>query len=59
MADKVRFANRIAAGINRRLRMFAVVKGLSLSDALTVLLDQALPSVDELSRQMRESEATS
>lgn len=57
MATKVRLATRIGSGVDRRLRMFALAKGMRLSDALTVLLDQALPSADELDCRLREGEA--
>lgn len=59
MAGKVRFTNWIGRGVNRRLRMLALVNRQSLSDTLTVVLDQALPSAAELSKRLAESEVTS
>ena len=59
MAGKVRFEHATAADVNQRLRMFAIVNGLSISNALAVALYQAFPSVDGFSEQLRQSEATS
>jgi hypothetical protein len=59
MASKVRLANRISDGVDHRLRMWALVKRLRLTDALTVLLDEALPSADELAGQLGEKRSVS
>jgi hypothetical protein len=58
MARKVRLGNWIPDDVDHRLRLFALVKRLRLTDALALALNQALPSVAELRRQLRESEAT-
>jgi len=59
MAYKTRLVTTISRPVDRRLRMFALLSGYRLSDALTALLDQHLPPVEELSRQLQETEATS
>lgn len=48
MAYDVQLGTRLTAPVNRRLRLFAAVKGERLSHLLDSLLDQALPSADEL-----------
>ena len=48
MAYDARLATRLSVGVDRRLRMMALVKGESLSSVLDGLLDQVLPSAAEL-----------
>ena len=48
MTYDVRLATRITPAVDRRLRMLALVKSQPLSHVLTGLLDQVLPSADEL-----------
>lgn len=48
MAYDVRLATRITTTVDRRLRMLALAKSQPLSHVLVNLLDQALPSADEL-----------
>ena len=48
MPYDVRLATRITTSVDRRLRMLALIKSEALSHVLTGLLDQALPSADEL-----------
>jgi hypothetical protein len=59
MAYKARLVTTISGPVDRRLRMFALLKRRRLSDVLTDLLNQNLPQVDELSRQLQESEVAS
>ena len=54
MIYDTRLATRISAPVNRRLRMFALLQCQSLSQALTALLDQALPPADVLADELRE-----
>jgi len=44
----VRMATRITSAVDRRLRMLALVKGQPMNHVLVGLLDQVLPSADEL-----------
>jgi len=48
MRYDVPLGTRITGEVDRRLRMFALVKGQRLSHALVTLLDESLPSADEL-----------
>ncbi len=48
MPYDVRLATRITTAVDRRLRMLALAKSQPLSHVLVGLLDQALPSADEL-----------
>ena len=48
MAYDVRLATKISATVDRRLRMFALVKGQPLNHVLVNLLDQVLPPAAEL-----------
>ena len=48
MAYDVRLATRITSAVDRRLRMLALAKSQPLSHVLTGLLDQVLPTADEL-----------
>jgi hypothetical protein len=48
MTYDVRLATRITSAVDRRLRMLALARSQPLSHVLTGLLDQALPSADEL-----------
>lgn len=48
MAYDVRLATRITTTVDRRLRMLALARSQPLSHVLVSLLDQALPSADEL-----------
>ena len=59
MASKVRLATRISGEVDHRLRMFALARKLRLSDALTDLLDQALPPADKLLGQLGEKRSAS
>lgn len=52
MAYDVRLATRITTGVDRRLRMLALVKSQPLSHVLVSLLDQVLPPADELASQL-------
>lgn len=59
MAHKARLVTTISGPVDRRLRMLALLQGRRLSDVLTSLLDQALPPVEELAGELRETEAAS
>jgi len=48
MRYDVKLGTRITGPVDRRLRMFALVKGQALSHVLVALLDKSLPSADEL-----------
>ena len=48
MSYDVRFGTRLTGEVDRRLRMFALVQGEALSHVLVSVLDQALPSAEEL-----------
>lgn len=48
MPYDVRLATKITASVDRRLRMLALARSQALSHVLVSLLDQALPSADEL-----------
>jgi len=56
MAYDVRLATRISPAVDRRLRMLALIQSQPLSHVLTGLLDQALPSADELASTLAGSE---
>lgn len=56
MAYDVRVATTINGSVDRRLRLFALIKRQSLSRVLTDLLDDALPPADELVSQLQETE---
>lgn len=43
-----RLDTRITAGVDRRLRMKALAEGVPLNRVLVRLLDEGLPSVEEL-----------
>ena len=53
----VPLATRITSTVDRRLRMLALVRSQPLSHLLVSLLDQALPSADELASLLREDQA--
>ena len=55
----VPLATRITSTVDRRLRMLALVRSQPLSHVLVSLLDQALPSADELATLLREEEVAS
>lgn len=57
MAYDARLATTITATADRRLRMFALAQRQPLSHVLSALLDQALPSTDELADLLRDQEA--
>lgn len=57
MAYDVRFGTRLTGEVDRRLRMLALVKGESLSHVLVGLLDQVLPSAEELASLLAELKA--
>lgn len=48
MAYDKRFASRLTGPVDRRLRMYALVKGKTITGALVDLLDEALPSAEDL-----------
>ena len=48
MAYDVPLNTRITAAVDRRFRMLALVKSQPLSHVLVSLLDESLPSADEL-----------
>ena len=52
-ACDVRLATRISEPVDRRLRLAALVRRMSLSQFLDQLLDQALPPVAELAEQIQ------
>lgn len=52
----VPLATRITSTVDRRLRMLALARSQPLSHVLVSLLDQALPSADELATLLREEE---
>ena len=54
-ACDVRLATRISEPVDRRLRLAALVRRMSLSQFLDQLLDQALPPVGELAEQIQGS----
>jgi predicted HicB family RNase H-like nuclease len=49
----VRLATRITGGVDRRLRLAALVRRMPLNQFLDRLLDQALPPVGELAGQIQ------
>lgn len=55
MPYDVRLATRITGPVDRRLRMLALVRSQPLSHVLVSLLDQALPTADELASLLGES----
>lgn len=57
MAYDTRLATRITKTVDRRLRMLALVKGQPVNHVLVGLLDQALPSADELALALSTSPA--
>jgi hypothetical protein len=56
MVYDVRLATRITSAVDRRLRMLALARSQPLSHVLTGLLDQALPSADELASALATAE---
>ena len=52
MAYDVSLTTRITSAVDRRLRMLALARSQPLSHVLTGLLDQALPSADELAAML-------
>ncbi len=50
--DDGRLFARIDPPVNRRLRVFATLRGLSLADTLSSVLDQHLPSDAELAAEV-------
>lgn len=52
----VPLATRITSTVDRRLRMLALVKSQPLSHVLVSLLDQVLPSADELASRLAEDQ---
>lgn len=55
MADyDKRLATRIAAGVDARLRLLALLRGQCLSHVITDLLDQALPDLAVMAGQLQE-----
>lgn len=55
MAYDVRIATRITRAVDRRLRMYALVKGQPISQVLVTLLDEALPSAEDLALALSDS----
>ena len=51
----VRLATRISEPVDRRLRLAALVRRMSLSQFLDQLLDQTLPPVAELAERIQGS----
>ncbi len=56
MAYDVPLSTRITSTVDRRLRMFALVRNQRLNHALEGLLDQVLPSADELASLLKEGQ---
>jgi hypothetical protein len=52
-SDNTRLATWISADVVERLRLQAMLSRLRLSQLLTGLLDEALPSVAELTKQLQ------
>ncbi len=52
MDARVKIAPRIAAPVARRLRLAASVRSLSMSAVVNDVLDQALPSLEEIRAQL-------
>jgi hypothetical protein len=48
-----RLATRISRDVDGRLRLLALVRRIRLGQLIDQLLDQALPSADELAEQMK------
>jgi hypothetical protein len=59
MAYDVPLTTRITSAVDRRLRMLALARSQPLSHVLNGLLDQALPSADELAVALASDEAAS
>ena len=55
MVARVKIAPRIAAPVARRLRLAASVQALSMSAVVNDVLDQALPSLEEIRAQLAAS----
>jgi hypothetical protein len=51
---KVRLATWIWPDVSRRLRMLATAEGKRLNAVLNEILDEALPSCDDLARRLSE-----
>ena len=49
----VRLVARIPQPLSRRLKMHATLSGSTVTQALTEVLGQALPTADQLAEQMR------
>jgi len=54
-SSNARLSTWISPGVDERLRLLALLRRQRLSCLLTHLLDQALPSADELAAQIREA----
>lgn len=50
---KARLGTRITAPVARRLRLLVLVRRQPLNRVLTELLDEALPSLTELTEQLK------
>ena len=48
-----RLATRISGDVDRRLRLAALVRRMAIGQFLDLVLDQALPPVDQLADQIR------
>jgi hypothetical protein len=49
----IRLATKISEPVDRRLRLAALVRRMPLGQFLDLVLDQALPPVDQLADQIR------
>lgn len=56
MAYDVPLSTRITSTVDRRLRMFALVRNQRLNHVLEGLLDEVLPSADELASLLKEGQ---
>jgi hypothetical protein len=56
MAHDVPLSTRITSAVDRRLRMLALARSEPLSHVLTGLLDQVLPSADDLASALATAE---
>ncbi len=52
MDHKVKITPRIGSGVARRLRLAASVRARSMSAVVNDVLDQALPSLEEIRAQL-------
>lgn len=57
MAHDVRFASRLTGPVDRRLRMYALAQGKTITGALVDILDEALPSAEDLALALSGSQS--